>query len=164
MKLLHTFNEEHVSEETAATYKVRQAVRAIVFDADENIALIHLTTYHYHELPGGGVEEGETLEEACIRECREEIGCDVEIISEVGTILEYREKTERINESFCFIAKVVGEKGLPALTDTEIENGVVTVWATKEEALRLVKTSTFEKLYDKYVVQRSIVLLKTLGK
>ncbi|MES2225073.1 MAG: NUDIX domain-containing protein [Patescibacteria group bacterium] len=162
MALLHEFNEENVSEAEAATYKVRKAVRAIVFDADNNVGIINLTTYKYYDLPGGGIEEGETPEEACIRECKEEIGCTVEIVTELGSTREYRQQLGRINESICFIAKVAGEKGLPALTETEIANGTETVWVPLEEAIRLVKASTYEKLYDKYVVQRSQVFLAAL--
>jgi hypothetical protein len=37
MKLLHTFNEENVSEQEALAYKTRKAVRAVVVDAEGNI-------------------------------------------------------------------------------------------------------------------------------
>ena len=40
------------------------------------------------ELPGGGVEEGEIFEEALRRECREEIGADVEIGKELPWVSE----------------------------------------------------------------------------
>jgi len=40
-------------------------------------------------LPGGGQEFGETLHETLERECREEIGCKVEV-SELLWIREYR--------------------------------------------------------------------------
>ena len=36
---------------------------------------------HYYTIPGGGVEEGESLEDAAIRETMEETTCTVEIIS-----------------------------------------------------------------------------------
>lgn len=164
MKLLHTFNEENASEQEIASYKTRKAVRAIVIDSDNNLGILHITNHSYYELPGGGVEEGETLEEACIRECKEEVGCNVEIVSEIGRTLEYRKEKERINESFCYVVKVVGEKGTPELQDDEIEIGTETVWVSKEEGVRLIKES-LEKLrstislYDKYVIERSVVFL-----
>ncbi len=35
------------------------------------------------DTPGGGVDEGETKEEAVVRECKEEIGVDVVVIKEL---------------------------------------------------------------------------------
>jgi 8-oxo-dGTP diphosphatase len=162
MKILHTFNEENASQEEVGTYKVRQATRTIVFDAEGNIALLHMTNKGYYELPGGGVEPGETLEEGCIRECREEIGCVVEILSEVGSTLEYRKRLERVNHSSCFTAKVIGEKGTPDLQDDEIEVGTETLWVSKEKAIELIESSVWNNLYDKYVIERSVVFLKAI--
>lgn len=33
----------------------------------------------YYELPGGKIEEGETPEQACVREIKEELGCDIKV-------------------------------------------------------------------------------------
>ncbi len=164
MTILKTFNEEQVTEEEAAAYKIRKAVRAIVFDEEGNIGILYINKHDYYELPGGGVEEGETSEQACIRECQEEIGCNVEIVSEVGITLEYRKQKERINESFCYVANVVGVKGIANLQANEIENGMEVVWVSLEKAFELIQGS-LEKLndtlslYDRYVIERSVVFL-----
>lgn len=52
---------------------------AIIFNSDGNVLLLKRTYGNKGwSLPGGGVEPGETVHEALFRECREELGVEVE--------------------------------------------------------------------------------------
>ncbi len=61
MELLATLNLEQVPGEESAVFQNRVAVRAVLFDNDENVALMHVSKEEYYKLPGGGVEEDEEL-------------------------------------------------------------------------------------------------------
>lgn len=64
-------------------------VRAgIVLIKDNKVALIerHRAGLDYYVFPGGGVDEGETPEQAAIRETREELGIEVVIKQKVAEI------------------------------------------------------------------------------
>ena len=164
MQQIQLINIENVSEEEASKYKVRKATRAIVFDKDRLIALIHATKTFCYNLPGGGLEEGEDYEDAVKRECKEEIGCDIEIEKEFGTIVEYRKEWEMKQISYCYIAKVVGEKSETNLDQYEIDEGYETIWLPLNEAIEKIKESKPNIYEGQYVVSRSLAFLEAAKK
>ncbi len=112
-------------------YSDRPTVKGLVFDSENNIALLCHPVENYGLFPGGGIEEGETKEQAFLRECKEEIGCDVEIVQELGSALQFRARDKRKYIIYFFVAKVLGGKGAPTTTQAD-ELGVVVRWMTKE--------------------------------
>ena len=59
----------------------RVSVKALVFDAERRLLVVQEPAGHW-ELPGGGWEHGETLEQCLARELREELGvglCSVDL-------------------------------------------------------------------------------------
>jgi len=61
----------------------------IILIEDNKLALIerHRAGLHYFAFPGGGVDEGETPEQAAIREAEEELGIQVKIKQKVADVL-----------------------------------------------------------------------------
>lgn len=164
--ILTIFNEEKVTEEEGKDYRLRRAVRVVVFDSDNKIALLYVE-YKNQEgsyiLPGGGVYKDETFDQAAIRECNEEIGCEIEIVKILGTITEYWKEELMKIENIGYIGKVIGEKKPIVLVggEDEAEKKSTIVWVTPEEALKLVESNKIpEKLYVKYVLRKSLNFLQ----
>lgn len=65
----------------------RPSSRAIIIK-EGKVAMIHSLKYDYYKFPGGGIEKGETKEEALVREVKEETGLIVkeETIKEFGMV------------------------------------------------------------------------------
>lgn len=164
MKLLKTIRETDVFPESVhlqnINYKERFAARAVVFDKDKNVALLHVSKHNYYKLPGGGMEKGEDIAEALKRECLEEIGCNVEVTHEIGEILEYRDQHSLKQVSYCFIANVVGEKGKPHFEQGEIDEGFQGVWVSLEEAIQLLVQSKSNVYNGNFIVMRDLTLLQ----
>jgi len=94
----------------------RVSSRAIIIE-DEKIYLMYRKVRKvdgdlnkYYSIPGGGVEENETNEEAVIREVKEELSLDVEVISYVG----YTEGEDFVSHYF-LCNKIGGELKLAGL-------------------------------------------------
>lgn len=66
----------------------RPSVRAVIIK-DNKLAMIYSNKYDYYKFPGGGINSGETLKDALIRETREEAGLDIifDSIKEYGHVL-----------------------------------------------------------------------------
>ncbi len=160
MKILKTFNEETISETDARGFEHRIATRGIALDSENKMALLHSTTYGWYEIPGGGVEDGETVEESFRREMLEETGCRVEIVQEIGKTLEVRAKHKLLNDTRCYLSKVIGGKGAPDFQEDEDECGFEILWVTLDEAITLMESIPHHPdLYRRYLKQRALVIL-----
>ncbi len=162
MKEIAFLNPEQVSIEEAKEYRLREAARAVVVDEAGLVALLHAKKYDYYKLPGGGLDDDTDKIVALKRECREEIGCDVEVLAELGTVREWRKFCSIEQISFCYVARVVGRKGAPQLTPEETEEEFIAIWVPYEEACRLLTESAAEKLVAKgYMVPRDTAILES---
>ena len=81
----------------------RTRVAGIIF-IDGKLALMHRKDVlkrpempEYYTLPGGGLEEGETLEEGTKREIKEEFGIDIELVKKL-----YEITSEKFNQKEIF--------------------------------------------------------------
>lgn len=161
MKQLAIINPEKVPQNEILTYPLREAVRAVVVDKESNIALLHVKKDHYYKLPGGGIEDDEDHESALRRECLEEIGSEIEVINEIGLIIEYRKIFTLKQVSYCYLATLKGEKGIPNFTEKEKENGFEQIWIPYEQALEVLSKNIAIDLEGKeYIVPRDTILLK----
>jgi ADP-ribose pyrophosphatase YjhB (NUDIX family) len=161
MKQIKIINPENTSDEEVKNYRVREASRAIVFDNEGKIALLHVSKENYYKLPGGGIEQDEDQLTALDRECQEEIGCNIEVINEIGFIVEYRKMFKLKQVSYCYLAKVKGEKGKTGFTEKEIEKGFKSVWLTYEEAIEALNESkALSKEGGHYIVPRDLSFLE----
>lgn len=94
----------------------RDVVRVMLMNEEGKFLFHHLLGddifgyRDYFETPGGGVEKGETLEEAIKRECIEETGYNIDIISPIGEVIDYYNLIHRKNLNHYFLAKTIGEK------------------------------------------------------
>lgn len=137
------------------TYEENKRVKGIILDDENKIALVWTK---FKALPGGGVEEGETLEQAMKRECLEEAGCHIEIKKEIGFSDEYRAKRGWHMNVHFFVGKVVGEKGKP-ITTQEDERGMEAEWFTVDEAISIleeqIRTIPIDAYYNLHFNQRT---------
>ncbi len=81
--------------------KLRRKVRAIISDQDGNFLLIQPHSYKAHSwsFVGGGVEEGESIDEAIRRELKEEVGIEDVISLKVSAIRPWYEFSQKIKQA-----------------------------------------------------------------
>lgn len=116
--------------------RTRSASRGLIVK-DGKILLTYETNTDVYMTPGGGTESGETLEECCIRELKEESGYIVKPLKRFITVEEYSFETLYISNYF--ICEITGECE-KQLTDIEVEHGAVPRWVDIEKAIKIFST------------------------
>ncbi len=169
MKILLEISDKEIinglTERFDKPYVLRKAARAVVFNGKNEIAFQFVSKYNYYKLPGGGVDQEETILEALKREIREETGCeDIKVIDEIGIIIEYRNKFDILQISYCYLAKTLGKIDSPEYDKEEIEEGLESLWVPMDKAINLLRNSNPDDYQGKFIVKRDLAFLEELKK
>lgn len=153
MKLIAQFDQHelgYTSPEDRATDYIRRAARAVMTNDSGQVALMYFTKTGSYKLPGGGIDEGESIELALRREVREEAGYEITDIRELGVVEENRQYCGMHQTSYCFVVKA-GDFVGTELTDKEAAQGMQLVWveSIKEAVYAIESNGTTDEDGDK---------------
>ena len=119
--------------------KIRPTVKVVLIDENNKVCLLKARGHYL--LPGGGVEKindvYEDLEDALRREIREEVGCEIKDMAEIGIVEQYRDKIQGKYIVYFYKAKVDGNKGLPTSTQEDELQGVEICWLDRREVIEI---------------------------
>ena len=164
MKLLAEISEATLGlgpgEQLGSEYQLRKSARAILRNENGEIATQYLSTYTFHKLPGGGIDLGESVEEALRREVREEVGCNCQIDQPIGIVIEYRNKYGLLHISYCYSAFVDGGVSTPDLEEGEIEGGQETLWLPPAALLTKMSSDVPGKFEGHFILAREQAFLQ----
>jgi 8-oxo-dGTP diphosphatase len=131
------FSMQFGRTEHGKTYKERPSVYGLCTRNDEKIALVKVgdsQNFHY-DLPGGGVESGESDAEAVVREFDEETGLTVWPVRQLCRSGQFWINGGVPTNSLCsfFEVELTSTEGSPSEPDHEL------VWVTIEDAMKKVR-------------------------
>jgi 8-oxo-dGTP diphosphatase len=116
-----------------ANYIVRPSAYALLRDHEGKFAVV--LTPEGNFLPGGGMDAGETPEQAIVRECAEECGFVVRVGRSVGEAVQFawsiKEQTYFEKRCAFFEAEIVG-----TAASTEVDHELV--WLAPERAAKIM--------------------------
>lgn len=125
MRLLFEFDKKDYDPNAEHTY--RGCSSGIVIRG-KTIAMCYVEKEKMYVIPGGGIEEGETREQAVIREMHEETGLRIipDSIKEYGYVHFARKgkyEPVYIQDDFYFLCQAEDRMDKPQLMEDEIESG-----------------------------------------
>ena len=160
MRKILIFDEKNYSEDMPVFEKF--GARAII--RKNGLLAMQQSRSGEYKIPGGGKDSGETLEEALIREVREEIGLVIipESIQEIGEILEVRrdifDATKKyVAHSMHYRCEVEEKIVETSMTESEKEKGFHLAWADIDTII-----DTNERLMTEKWQFRDVEFLKWL--
>lgn len=162
MKLIKEIFNETIGLTTTKkdrAYNLARASRVVLFNKENEIAILNVTSEGYHKLPGGKIELNETREEAAYREITEETGYEFNIEDELGLIIEYSDDTRFMQISFAYIGRVKNYIG-KSLSEREKKQALKLEWISLDKAINILKQEKPNSYHGKFIVNRDLCFLE----
>lgn len=162
MKLLYSLKDNQYEDK--GHNHTRSIVRAVVYDDFNRIALTKINAKDifglrdYYELPGGGVNQKETLINALKRELDEELGAKINNIVPLGRVVDFYNLINRKNNQHYYLCHV-SSLGESHQEERELQLIEKIVWVDIDTAISLYETMQNE-LVGFLVKQRELPILK----
>ena len=121
--------ESNVTKGDTKDLPHRVACRGII-ENEGKYLVVSLEKYDITTFPGGGLEEGESLEDCVKREVLEETGILCEPTKETIRVKEYF--TDSVWTNIYFLCDYIKQQEEPNLTEEEIGLELTTKWVTRD--------------------------------
>ncbi|XKT74788.1 MAG: NUDIX domain-containing protein [Patescibacteria group bacterium UBA2163] len=165
MKILAELTEKSLGIEPAEEilekeYRLRKSARAVLVNDKGEVSLQNVSRLGFYKLPGGGVELGETEEDALRREVHEEVGCAITDIHELGVVMQYFTRPRLLHIAYGYLAQVDGAVGEPSFEEGEIADGMKPLWCSFEEARTYIDpTQPLDHYEGQFIRKRERIFL-----
>ena len=80
-------------------------------------------------------------------------------MDKIGQVIEYRKRHKLKQTSYCYLAKVIGEKIEPNFTSKENNKGFTAKWVKPEEAIEIIEKDRPNDYEGGFIQKRDLFFL-----
>lgn len=137
----------------------RRTARAILRNTEGYYAVMHAKEFALYSLPGGGIEQDESIQDALKREILEETGCTCDKIQPLGYVEENRAHQDYTTISYYFAVTTHTLHLHSSLTEDEKRHGTTVAWHTFEDAYHCIADTCHPTTQRKFIQARDLAAL-----
>ena len=146
--------EDHLDKDSLNHITPNIGARGVFF-LDGKLCILHYEKTHRYTLPGGGVEENESLEDAIKREVLEETGYEVISFKPTVTLKEYFK--DSIWHHHYFYCEVNPKAKGQSLTKEELDHKLNVTFKTLDEAIDIFAFQESDNRYQSNINKRELL-------
>lgn len=135
--------------------KHKIASRALIIK-DNKVAILYSKKYNAYITPGGGLEKNENLEQACIRETKEETGLFIQPIEKIA-VVDCNYPKIRIEHNY-FVCNLVSCSESNDRTKHEKDQDLELIWLSIQELKHAYATTTESYKYDSWMQKEFVAI------